>query len=95
MNLIFLTCQNSDINTKLAKLATKAELKAEQNKILKFKAFNSKYFCGKSNFEDDVTQNYVVFRYLKKLLILLIFQKDCLMRVLNLLSHLLIVLLHR
>ena len=80
----------SDLNKKVATLATKAELKVEQDKITKLEAFDSSYFRGKSNFEDDGTQNYLV-------LILIIFQngnlKDCPMKVLKLLLYLIIVLL--
>ena len=47
---------NSDLDKKIVKLATKAELKSEQAKIVKFKAFDSSYF------EDDGTQNYLVFQ---------------------------------
>ena len=43
---------------KVATLATKAELKDEQNEIIKVEAFNSGYFCGKSHFKDDGTQNH-------------------------------------
>ena len=39
---------NSDLNKKVATLATKAELKAEQEKIIKLQAFDSTYFRGKS-----------------------------------------------
>ena len=39
---------NSDLNKKVATLATKAELKAEQEKIIKLQAFDSSYFRGKS-----------------------------------------------
>ena len=42
--------KNSDLNTKLATLATKAELEAEQDKIVKLKAFDSSYFLGKISF---------------------------------------------
>ena len=41
----------------LAKLARKAELKAEQYKIVTFQAFYSSHLRGKSHFEDDRTQN--------------------------------------
>ena len=51
---------NSDLNKKVATLATNAELKKEQDKITKLKGFDSSYFCGKSHFEDDSTQNYFV-----------------------------------
>ena len=37
-------------------LATKAELKTEEDKIIKLQTFNSSYFCGKSHFENDGTQ---------------------------------------
>ena len=38
--------KNSDLNTKLATLATKSQLKAEQDKIVKLQTFKSNYFCG-------------------------------------------------
>ena len=44
---------SSDLDQKITTLKTKAELKAEQDKIVKLQAFDSSYFCGKSNFEDD------------------------------------------
>ena len=40
--------KRSDLNTKLAALATKADLKPEQDKLVKLQAFDSNYFCGKS-----------------------------------------------
>ena len=42
---------------KLATLATKAELKAEQDKFVKLQVLDSNYFFGKSHYEDDGTQN--------------------------------------
>ena len=61
---------NSDSDKKIATLATKAVLKANLNKIVKFQVFGSIFFRGKSNFEDDYMQNYLVFqsvlRYFKK-----------------------------
>ena len=33
-----------------------------ENELKKLETFNSIYFCGKSHFEDDGTQNYLVFR---------------------------------
>ena len=46
-----------------------AELKAEQDKITKLHAFDSSCFRGKIHFEDNGTQNYLVFllvsRYFK------------------------------
>ena len=47
---------------KVAILAIKTELNAEQYKIIKLQAFSSGYFCDKSYFEDDCTQNYLVFQ---------------------------------
>ena len=54
---------NSDlVKKKVATLATKAELKTEQDKIIKVKAFDSSYFWDKSHFVDnDDTRNYLVF----------------------------------
>ena len=40
--------KNSDLNTKLPSLATKPELKAEQDKIVKLQMHNLNYFLGKS-----------------------------------------------
>ena len=61
--------KNSDSNTELAALSTKAELKAEQDKIVKLQVFDSSHSLGKNHFEDDGTQNYLVFhpvsRYFK------------------------------
>ena len=63
--------KNAELYKKVAILATKAELKAEKDKIIKLQAFDSSYFCGKSYFEDDGTQNYLVFqtiyKYFKKI----------------------------
>ena len=42
----------------LATLVTKAQLKAEQDNIVKLRVFDSIYFRGKNRFEDDDTQNY-------------------------------------
>ena len=47
---------------KAATLATKAEPKAEQDKIIKLQAFDSNYFRGKNHFEDDGNQKYLVFQ---------------------------------
>ena len=48
---------NSDLNKRIEELATKVDLKAEQNKILKLQAFDSSYFPSKSHFVDDGTHN--------------------------------------
>ena len=47
---------------KIATLATKAELKVEQDKIVKIQVFDLSYFCDKGYFEDDGSQNYLVFQ---------------------------------
>ena len=48
------------LNTKLAALGTKSELKAKQDKIMKLQAFDSSYLCGKSHVEDDGTQKLFI-----------------------------------
>lgn len=58
---IFNVIKNSNISTKLATLAAKAELKIEQDKIVKLYGFESYCFCGKSQLEDNRSQNYCVF----------------------------------
>ena len=87
---------SSGLDKKLATLATKADLKAEQDKIVKLQVFDSSYFCGKIHFEDDGTENYLVFPPVsKRLLIAIIFQRENLknypIKVLNLVLHLIIV----
>ena len=65
---IFNLIKNPDLYRKLETLATKAELKEYQDKIVKYKAFDSSHFHGKSHFEDDATHNLVfqpVHRYFK------------------------------
>ena len=56
----------SDLNTKLATLTAKAELKAEQNKKVKHEAFDSSGFCCENHFEDDGRQNYLVFQLVNR-----------------------------
>ena len=51
----------SELNTKLEKLATKAELKAKQDKKEKVVAFDSSYSYGKSCFGNDGFQNMFVY----------------------------------
>ena len=57
INLLLLDLQTIliFIYKKVPILATKAEWKAEQDKIIKSEAFDSSYFRGKSHFEDDGT----------------------------------------
>ena len=65
------------------------------------KTFDSSYFIGKSHFEEDGTQNYLVFqpinRYFKVIAILIMFHhgnlRDDLLKLLSRLLHLIIVLL--
>ena len=56
---------------KVATLALKAELKAEQDKIIRLQAFDSSYFRDKNHFENDGTQSYLIFqpmyKYFKKI----------------------------
>ena len=42
-------------------LAAKAELKAEQDKIAKIQTFDLSLFFDNGHFEDDGTQDYLVF----------------------------------
>ena len=49
---------NSDLNKKVATLATKAELKAEPDIIVKLQAFDSNYYRG--------TQNLLVFQPMRR-----------------------------
>ena len=49
---------NCDLDKKIGTLAAKAELKTEQNKIVKLQAFDFSYFRCKSQFEEDGKQNY-------------------------------------
>ena len=54
--------KNSHLSKTVETLATKAELKAEQDKIVKLKYFDPNYFQCKIHFEDDGTQSYLVFQ---------------------------------
>ena len=59
--------KNSNLNTELGLLAAKAELKAEQDKIVKLQAFDSSYFHTKSHLQDDGRQNYLVFQPISRI----------------------------
>ena len=48
------------IKEKIKTLATKAELKAEQNKIVKLQIFDSSLFIGQSYFSNDTAQLYLI-----------------------------------
>ena len=61
----------TDFNTKLSSLNRKiSENKADyltvRNELRKLKNFDSSYFIGKSHFEEDGTQNYLVFQTIYK-----------------------------
>ena len=53
---------NAELNKKVAALATKAKLKAEQDKILKLQALDLFDFKGKNHFEDGGTQICLIFQ---------------------------------
>ena len=52
---------NFDLDKKIATINEKAELKVEPDKIVKLQSFDSSYLRVKSCFEDDLTQNYLLF----------------------------------
>ena len=89
----------TDFNVKLSNLNRKITSNntkhlAAENELKKLKSFDSSYFIGKSHFDKDGSQNYLVFqtayRHFKNQLIsmIAIFFLDCLMKVLSLLLHL-------
>ena len=54
----------SSLNRKITQNKTKHLL--VENELNKLKTFDSSYFIGKSHFEEDGTQNYLVFQPLSK-----------------------------
>ena len=100
----------TDFDEKVASLhwkltSNKTKHLLAESELKKLKTFDSSYCIGKSHFEEDSTQNYLVFqtmyRYLNELLVLVMAitfitgnLKDCLMKELILLQRLIIVLLH-
>ena len=50
----------------------KSKLLFVENKLKKLRTFDLSYFTGKSHFEEDGTQNYLVFHIFKKLLVLVV-----------------------
>ena len=50
----------SSLNTKITK--NKTDHLRVENELNKLKTFDSSYFIGKSHFEEDGTQNYLVFQ---------------------------------
>ena len=61
----------TDFDVKLSRINRKiTENKTEnalvKNELNKLKTFDSSYFIGKSHFEEDSTQNYLVFQPINK-----------------------------
>ena len=54
----------SSLESKIAASKTKNE--SIENELKKLKTFDSSYFIGKSHFEENATQNYLVFQPLNK-----------------------------
>ena len=54
----------SSLNRKITQNKSKHLL--VENELNKLKTFDSSYFIGKSHFEEDGTQNYLVFQPLNK-----------------------------
>ena len=50
----------SNLNRKIASNKTKYLI--VENEFKKLETFDSIYFCGKSHFEDDGTQSYLIFQ---------------------------------
>ena len=55
----------SSLNSKIARNRTKNE--SIENELKKLKTLNLSYFIGKSHFEEDGAQNYLVFQPIKRL----------------------------
>ena len=53
---------NADLNKKVATLAAKAELNAEEDKVIKLKTYDLIHFLGKIFFGDDGFQNMFVYQ---------------------------------
>ena len=90
----------SSLNRKISSKKTKHLL--VESELKKLKTFDSSYFFGKSDFEEDGKQKYLVFQPMYSflrgfLLILIIFHhgnlKDYLMKILHLLLRLIIFLI--
>ena len=58
--------KNTDWDGKVKILTANVELKAEQDKMVKLNLFDLTYFRGKSHFEDDGIQNYLVFQSVQR-----------------------------
>ena len=88
----------SSLNRKITSNKTKHVL--VENELNKLKTFDSGYFIGKSHFEEDGTQNYLVFQPMSKYFkignsdyVLYGNLKDYLLNVLHPLLHLIIFLI--
>ena len=62
---------NTDFDAKLSRInreitKAKTENLLVKNEFNKLKTFDSSYFIGKSHFEEDGTQNYLVFQPINK-----------------------------
>ena len=87
----------SSLNRKIT--SNKSKHLLIENELKKLQTFDLSYFIGKRHFEEDGTQNYLIFqpliKYLKLLPILNTFHhgnlKDCLMKLFSLLLQLIIV----
>ena len=55
-----------DLNEKIKSLSTKAELKAEQDKIIELQTFDLSLFIGKSYFNNDGVLPYLIFQPIYK-----------------------------
>ena len=84
------------IKEEIKSFATKAELKAEQDKTVKLQTYDISLFSGQSYTVNDGSQNYLVFQAIKKILqLFLVFHtqsqngnlKDCQMENLQLLTQ--------
>ena len=90
----------SSLNRKITVNKTKHLL--VENEMKKLETFDSSYFIGKNHFEEDGIQNYLVFQdILKELLVLVMVipfiignLKDCLIKELIILKHLIMELHH-
>ena len=65
-----------------------------ENELKKLKTFYLSYFRGKSHFEEDGTQHYLVFQPINRYIELVANKKLYLKKLLSLLLHLIIVLIH-
>ena len=87
----------SSLNRKITSNRSKHLL--VENELKKLKTFDSGYYRGKNHFEEDGTQNYLVFQLLNRYSKVVASSnyisswksKDCLMKLLNRLRHLEIV----